>query len=180
MKVKVKVVATKQLWQSPDGNRTIYEVEMEYNGQRFKAKTYSAAIASVGFEGDVESYKKQGKQGEETFIKQQPKEGFTQGGQQAQSGRGYSGNTKDEAAIKAMWAIDKAKDMVLATLGDNPKDAAMLLAIEVNAQELFAMVDRIKVGIPAPEVPAAPANPDVVYEPVEGEPITLDDLPEGF
>lgn len=116
-----------EVWKSPDGARVLYEVVVEVNGKLVKAKTWSAKIAQPGFTGDLESYQKEGRDGTETFVKQKPKEGYGGGG-----GR----QPKDEAAIKAMWAIGQSIQF-------NGADASMG-DIETGAETLFDMVDRVK------------------------------------
>jgi hypothetical protein len=87
-----------EVWKAPDGNRVLYEVVLEVNGKLVKVKTWSEKVATVGFKGDLESYQKEGRDGTDTFVKQKPKEG----------GFGGQRQPKDEAAIKAMFAIKAA------------------------------------------------------------------------
>lgn len=136
--------SVKQVWQSPDGQRTINEVTMDYNGKLFRANTFSDKIAAEGWSGDVESYEKPGRNGSQTFVRSAPQEGNgwsggSQGGQASQSGTKSGYVPKDEAAIKAMWAIREAVNWIGST-ESNPE------VIEALAQELFAMVDRVKTG----------------------------------
>lgn len=134
---------SRQVWMSPDGQRKIYELTMDYQGKPVSAKTYSDAIATVGWSGLAESYEKTGRNGVETFVKQPAKEGFSG----SSSGGGKPAyQPKDEAAIKAMWAIDKAKDIVLGTMQEQMDEPHILATTEVYARELFAMVDRVKLG----------------------------------
>lgn len=71
---------SKQIWQSPDGQRTIYEVwftsdNPNHVGKTIKALTYSGAIAERGFLGKVETYTKNDKNGHsQTYLRQAPKE----------------------------------------------------------------------------------------------------------
>ena len=145
----VRIKKAQEVWKSPDGQRVIYSLIMSVPGvdKDVGAKTYSKAIATDGWEGDIESYEKPGKNGPETFVKQIPKEG------------GFQRQPKDEAAIKSMWSIGQAVNYI-ATTGGNFDD------IEAMATDFFAMVDRVKSGIPIPE------KPDVVYE-VDEEPLDL-------
>lgn len=92
-----------QVWASPDGQRVIYKVTLDFQGETMEAKTYSKAIASPGFSGTVETYEKQGQRGAETFVKQPPKENSPDGfsGSSSTSGsRSSSGN--DEAIARAV------------------------------------------------------------------------------
>lgn len=137
--LQVTTRRAEQIWQSPDGQRTIYAVEMDSNGQTARAKTYSKAIATEGFSGEVETYEKAGRDGSETFVKQAQKEGGYGGGRQP----------KDNSEIKAQMAI-KAAVQIGGTF-DITNQAAMakyLVGIENAAKEIFAMVDRVKTGTP--------------------------------
>lgn len=73
----VKITGAEEVWKSPDGQRTIHEVTFDYEGHPMKAKTYSSAIAAIGWSGTLESYEMEGKGGRpsQTFVKQPPKEG---------------------------------------------------------------------------------------------------------
>lgn len=170
--------AAKQVWASPDGQRKIFELEMDYQGKPVIAKTYSDAIATVGWSGTVETYEKQGRNGIETFVKQPPKEGGSFGG-----GRGNY-KPKDEKAIQAMWAIDKAKDVVIARgfKATTPMDD-ILSEVEAYAQALYEMVPRVKAidNVDQGEAPAdEPANPDPVIEDIPDGPVDLSKIDKIF
>src|SRR5258707_14638136 len=93
----ISVKQAQEVWRSPDGQRVLYGIIMEVGGKEAKAKTYSKAIATIGWSGDIETYEKTGRDGVETFVKQVPKEG------------GFSPRPlKDEVPIKAMWSIGQA------------------------------------------------------------------------
>lgn len=127
----------KKIWSAPDGQRSIHEVLLDINGEVAPAKTYSDKIAVVGWTGEVETYEKPGRNGgsPETFVKQVPKENNYAGG-----GRGNY-QPKDEAAIRAMWAIGQA----IQWLNGSPKeDADSFSLIGPLASDLFAMVERVK------------------------------------
>jgi hypothetical protein len=79
---------SEKVWSSPDGQKTIYKVTLEADGQQVTAKTFSDAISQIGWSGQVETYEKEGRQGSETFVKQPPKEGGWQGGG---GGKSYGG-----------------------------------------------------------------------------------------
>lgn len=141
--LQVTTKASKSVWKTPDGQREIFEVTFDYEGQEISAKTWSGQIATVGWSGLVESYEKEGKNGPQTFVKQPPKEGASYGS----TGGGTYGSSKsayvpkDEKAIKAMWSIGQA---VAAHNGNESLDVADLPSVEAYAVELFAMVDRVK------------------------------------
>lgn len=119
-------VTTKQsneVWSK--GDRTIWDVVLDYNGKLVKAKTFSQTISRVGWQGLVITDERPGRDGEpQTFVKQPPKDD------------GFKAQPKDEKAISAMWSIGQA----IAFHSDN----ASLNTIEETAKELFLMVDRVK------------------------------------
>ena len=124
--MRAKTIKSEQVWQSPDGQKTIWEVVLEADGKQYPLKTFSAKVAEVGFEGDVESYLNQ--RGDR-FVKQVPT---------AKPGGGYS---RDDAAIRAQWAIGQAIALTSATMD---KKAINLQIIEDYAKQLFATVSRVK------------------------------------
>ncbi len=104
-----KTTSSKQIWASPDGQRVIFEVTLDYQGQPFTAKTYSKDISNVGWSGEVETYEKQGQRGSETFVKQSPKEGFTPS----------SGSTERSSSGKQdqfTMYLSYAKDIAIGTM----------------------------------------------------------------
>jgi hypothetical protein len=123
----ITTVRSKEIWQSPDKQKTLYEVVIEADGRQATVKSWSKAIAAPGWSGDVEKYDKEGRNGVETFIKQ-PK-----------SDSGFK--PKDEAAIKAMWSISQAIAWLAAT-----DKTVSFEDMEPLARNLFAMVDRVKTG----------------------------------
>lgn len=142
--LNITVKQADQIWQSPDGQRTIYELALESNGKLFKAKTYSKVIATPGWSGTVLADKRQGRDGEEVFVKQVPKEGGLPARQ-----------PRDDAAIKAQMAVKAAAHWVAAT---DPE--ASLGTVETVARELFVMVDRVKATKPTEEGKV----PDQLYD----------------
>lgn len=98
--LSVKTKSANKIWSSPDGNRTIYEVTMEYQGKLVVARTYSDKIATAGFEGEVESYKKETPRGSETFVKQVQKP--------------FSGNKFSKDTDPFTMYLSYAKDIVVA------------------------------------------------------------------
>ena len=111
---KAKTTASNQVWKSPDGQRVIFEVYLETPEGPAKAKCYSQVIAAVGFEGEVETYEKSGKQGPETFVKQAPKE----------DAPSYAGGSKKEYSPKGdafTMYLSYAKDLMVALLNNGAK-----------------------------------------------------------
>jgi len=124
--MKAKTISSEQVWQSPDGQKTIWNITLEADGKEYPLKTFSSKIAEVGYEGEVESYVNQ--RGDR-FVKQAPSV--------AKSG-GYS---RDDAAIRAQWAIGQAIALTSATMD---KKAINMQIIEDYAKQLFATVSRVK------------------------------------
>jgi hypothetical protein len=122
-----KTIESEQVWQAPDKAKTIWNVTLESGGKQYPLKTYSEKIAQVGFEGDVESYVNQ--RGDR-FVKQIAKQ---QGG--------FKGQPRDDAAIKAQWAIGQAIALASATMD---KSTITMKVIENYAKQLYATVSRVK------------------------------------
>jgi hypothetical protein len=174
----VKTTAARQVWQSPDGQRKIHEVTLETDAGQLQAQTFSDAIASIGWNGDVEAYDKAGNRGPQTFVKQAPKENQysspstdSSSSNSTQSTRtGSTYQPKDEAAIKAMFAIKTAVQAY------GPNTAGVyddyFADLETYATKLFAMVDRVKAGTPAEQ-------PDVI-QPVNDGPVDMSQLDAVF
>lgn len=120
--MKVKTIKSAEVWKAKDGNMKIFEVTLEADGKEYELKTYSEKIAVIGFEGDVQSYTNN--RGDK-FVKQVPKQGG-----------GFKGQPRDDAAIRAQWAIGQAYS--------NQPDGAKPEDIEKTAKMLYAMVDRVK------------------------------------
>jgi hypothetical protein len=124
--MRAKTVSSEQVWQSPDGEKTIWNVVLEADGKQYPLKTFSSKIAEVGYEGEVESYVNQ--RGDR-FVKQAPKAPAT------------TGYNRDDAAIKAQWAIGQAIALTSATMD---KKSINMQIIEDYAKQLFATVSRVK------------------------------------
>lgn len=136
---EVTTKSSNTVWKSPDGQRAIFEVTLDYQGQDVLAKTYSKDIAVAGWTGTVETYEKYGINGAETFVKQPQKEGGYQGSGGGGGKPAYQ--PKDEKAIKAMWAIGQA----ITWLNGTPReDSESIGLIEALANDLFNMVDKVK------------------------------------
>jgi hypothetical protein len=159
----VETVDSKIIWQK--GDRTIYEVELEYQGNPFKAKSYSDRVAAIGFTGDVEVYDKQGQRGSEQFVRQAPKENAAPASSGTSTAARPAYQPKDEKAIQAMWAISQAIALSTATVKEN----ATLEHVYNNAAELFSMVDAVK------NSDTKQAQLDIVQEVPEG-PVSLDEI----
>lgn len=101
-KLSVTTKSVKEVWRS--GDRAIFELALDYQGNLFKAKTYSNAIAKEGWSGEVETYEKQGRYGVETFVKQPQREGGYQG---------YQSRGKAPADPFSMY-MSYAKDLAVA------------------------------------------------------------------
>jgi hypothetical protein len=156
--MQVTTKRSEQVWKSLDGQRTIYKVYFDVNGQEAMAKSYSSAIAAQGFSGQVETYEKQGNNGPETFVKQVPKEQVPGGGS------GYT--PRDDMAIRAQWSIGQA----IIYVGEVAENVDRMETVEQIATKLFAMVDRVKEGI----------KPDPVITDVPDEPMSIKDLADVF
>jgi hypothetical protein len=126
--MRAKTINSEQVWQSPDGQKTIWNVTLEADGKQYPLKTFSNRIAEPGFEGDVESY---ANQRGDRFVKQLPK---------PQTG-GSGGYSRDDAAIKAQWAIGQA--IALTSTIMDKKDITMQV-IEDYAKQLYATVSKVK------------------------------------
>jgi hypothetical protein len=131
--VNAKTIHSEQVWQSSDGQRTIWEVTLKADdGKEYRLKTYSSKIAQMGFEGEVRSYvNPRG----ERFVRQVPstKPSFQ----------------RDDSAIRAQWAIGQAINLASVKMD---KEAITLPVIEKYAKELFATVSRVKGEPMTPEM----------------------------
>jgi hypothetical protein len=125
--MQVRTTNIEQLWQSNDGLRTIWNVSVkDQGGTEYHLKTYSKQIASLGFNGEVESYlSKNG----DRFIRQKKK---------ATQASRYQ---RDDSAIRAQWAIGQAINLASVKMD---KAQITLPVIEEYAKQLFATVSRVK------------------------------------
>lgn len=126
--MQVKTINSEQIWQSPDGERKIWEVTLQGdNSSEYRLKTYSPKISQLGFNGEVESYlNPRG----DRFVRQK-----------ATAGAIGSNYQRDDNAIKAQWAIGQAINLASVKM---PKDKITMPVIEEYAKELFATVSRVK------------------------------------
>ncbi len=129
----VKTTESNQVWQSPDGQKTIWEVTLEgEDSNSYSLKTYSPRIAETGYEGDVESYvNNRG----DRFVRQTIKER-------------QSAEVNRDVSIRAQWAIGQAIALASATMD---KQKITMPVIEKYAKDLFATVSRVKGEEPSPE-----------------------------
>jgi hypothetical protein len=131
--MNAKTIHSEQVWQSSDGQRTIWEVTLKADdGKEYRLKTYSNKIAQLGFDGEVRSYvNPRG----ERFVRQVPstKPAFQ----------------RDDSAIRAQWAIGQAINLASVKMD---KEAITLPVIEKYAKELFATVSRVKGEPMTPEM----------------------------
>lgn len=121
----VKTINSDQVWRSPDGQKTIWQVILQANdGNTYSLKTYSPKISILGYEGDVESYvNTRG----DRFVRQALKE------KQPVDSR--------DSSIRAQWAIGQAIALTSATMD---KQKINMQVIEKYAKDLFATVSRVK------------------------------------
>lgn len=178
----VTTKAANQTWQSPDGQRKLYEVGLDHGGKLFKAKTYSGQIATVGWSGDVETEERAGKFGPETFVKQPQKAGGFGSG-------GFRGGGAKQADPFAMY-LSYAKDLAVAFIAlegdlDAKKYTKALEAVVEGGKALFdtrpgaeqamsGQGQQSKLGDSVTEI----FGDDTVVEEVSSEPLKLDDLPD--
>lgn len=153
--------SAEQVWRSPDGSRTIYQVTLDYKGKDLVAKTYSEAIATVGWSGDVVTDERPNKRGgTDTFVKSAPKEGYSGGG-------GFKGGSKPLSDPFTMF-LSYAKDAAIASVHEGKFNgtlyAELLDAISAGGAQLYASRPG---GEPAEAVSNSPSKP---------EPVTLDDV----
>lgn len=115
--------ASRSVWKSPDGQREIFEVTLDHDGQPVTGKTYSKDISVIGWSGTVETYEKEGRNGAETFVKQPPKE-F--GGQTYSQGSSTSSSKASKPAFDNFTMyLSYAKDLAVACIKDGKFDGAL-------------------------------------------------------
>lgn len=137
----VKTTDTRQVWQSPDGEKTIWEVTLKGDDNKeYGLKTFSPAIGTLGFRGDVETYVNQrGDRFVRQTVKKQP---------------AVAGDSRD-MSIRAQWAIGQAIALASATMD---KKAISMSVIETYAKDLFASVSRVKGENVSPSLMAQAEN----------------------
>lgn len=128
--MQVKTTDVEQLWQSPDGQKTIWGVTLQSpTGDTYRLRTYSKQIGSLGFSGDVESY---ATPRGDRFVRQIQKD---------KAPVKIGSYQRDDSAIRAQWAIGQAINLASVKM---PKEDITLPVIESYAKELFATVSRVK------------------------------------
>lgn len=125
-----KIVAVKSQakdWDSKYGPMKTYLVQFEGNGEPVQInKKADSPVPQVG---------------EEVYGTIQETEYGQKFKSEKQFNGGFKGQPKDEAAIKAMWAIGQAVSTVQ-NFDDPARDVIGL--VENRAKDFFAMVDRVK------------------------------------
>lgn len=134
----VTTIDSEQIWQSPDGQKTIWQVLLQTkDNHTYSLKTYSSKIAQIGFEGDIESYvNKRG----DRFVRQMVKD------------KQPAATTSRDSSIRAQWAIGQAIALASATMD---KSKITMPVIEKYAKELFTTVSRVK---------GEKTNPDMIRQ----------------
>lgn len=70
--LKIKTIDSRVGWTNPNNPDMIsYDLTIEVGDKKAEARTYSKAVAEVGFEGEVETYEKN----DHTYLKQKQREG---------------------------------------------------------------------------------------------------------
>lgn len=136
--MNVKTISAENVWSTPDGSKTIYKLMLDYDGRQVSAKTYSNAIATVGWSGTVETYEKQGRQGAETFVKQPQKEWSGGGGYQKSSGQ--SGGVSKAPHDNYTMFLSYVKDIAVALINSKAYTAERLNEVATDvatAGEMF-------------------------------------------
>lgn len=168
-------VTTKEansVWKSPDGQREIFEVALDYKGQVIKAKTYSTDISTVGWSGEVVTYEKEGKSGmpPQTFVKQPAKEYTGGSGKPDTRGPAKSNMGGDQFTMYLSYA----KDLAVACIGvevvaegvgkshneisfDSELYALMLDAVAAGGQQLYEARNEPEAVVAAPPSEPAPS-----------------------
>lgn len=137
---------SESIWKSPDGQREIFKVTLEVDGNPMVAKTYSKDISVIGWSGDVETYEKTGNRGSETFVKQPPKEGGFSPGSGSQSSttaeQFTTRPTGKPSSDNFTMYLSYAKDIAVAMIKDGKLDEAaygeVLAAVAAGGEELYS------------------------------------------
>lgn len=167
---------SESIWKSPDGQREIFKVTLEVDGQPMVAKTYSKDISVIGWSGDVETYEKTGNRGSETFVKQPPKEGGFSAGSGSQSsttaGQSTIRPTGKPSFDNFTMYLSYAKDIAVAMIKDGKLDEAaygvVLAAVAAGGESLY---DRR---------PDAPKKEEDTVHPVDDNADLLADINKAF
>lgn len=159
---------SEQVWASPDGQRKIYKLGLEWQDKPVEAKTYSDQIATIGWQGTVETYEKPGRNGSETFVKQPPKEGGGfGGGNTVRSGNPGNRGTSDPFTMYLSYAKDITVALVAGAYALDAKAAAKLDYSDlidqtlVGAYALYNGRPEAKADAAAAKQPTKPEAPNM-------------------
>lgn len=137
----IKTKSAEKVWTSPDGQRTIYKLVLDYNGHDVQAKTYSGVIATVGWSGDVVTEEKSGRLGMETFVKQPPKEysggGFTTAPTATPPSPGSP--NRDNYTMFLSYVKDIAVALINAKVYSDEKLAEVATSVAATGEMFYAM-----------------------------------------
>jgi hypothetical protein len=140
--VEATTIYSKEIWRKGEGSnaRVIYEVTLGFNrdgeDRQIIAKTYSQAIANVGFKGEVQFYEKDNNGKIDYFAKQVPKEGGWSGGGGGGGNRGGGNKGRGNEDNYTMY-LSYAKDIAVALLSNTSVGLD-----EENYKEVLGFVDR--------------------------------------
>jgi hypothetical protein len=131
--MNVTTVKSQKVWESKDSDRIIWEVTLKGDdGKQYRVKTYSAKISKEGYKGEVKSYvNPKG----DRFVRQVPQTTDFGGGKSTYVPR-------DEASIKAQWAIGQAVTAIQKT--DPTVDDDFYNRVEMAAKKFIKMIDVVK------------------------------------
>lgn len=147
--LQVKTVSSKEIWKTPDGQKVIWEVQLDMNGTVYTAKTYSKAISQIGWSGTVESYEKPGRNGSETFVKQPQKE------------QGYQGKSSQQPKNEFTMYLAYVKDIAVALINAGKsldELPAIVERVALEGKHLFSLRE----GADTPLVSETPVDEDKV------------------
>lgn len=143
--VQVKTTSSKEVWKTPDGKMKIHEIELDHNGKSVRAKTYSDAISQVGWEGEVETYEKSGRNGSETFVKQPQKEGYQNSQSSGASHQGASYQSKrsapqsDNYTMYLSYVKDIAVALIMQDTYSQEQLARVVEEVGVEGKHLYSL-----------------------------------------
>lgn len=124
--MQITVKSSKEIWKSPDGQRTINVLDTD----KGEFRTFSDAIAEgFGKTFEVDVYEKDGKFGKERYVKQVQKDGTI--------GAAYGTRTSDaphrnEASRSKAFALSYAKDIVVTLIANVPDYAKSADIVETT------------------------------------------------
>jgi hypothetical protein len=174
--LNLETMDSKQIWNK--GNLTIWEVTLNYQGKTVKAKTYSKAISTPGWSGEVETYEKPGRNGSETFVKQPQREdgGNFSKPSFSKSAPAESKPSKPQFDNYTMY-LSYAKDVAVACIQDGKFDTKLYNAVIDEVSQGGTMLYFARPGAedaPSAEPTVSELNatfPDADNFTVEGEKI---------